>query len=51
MIPISKEQIAPLQSKVVTRDEFNFDNLFARPLYSMLSIQDIDSLYNICREC
>lgn len=47
MIPISKEQIAPLQSKVVTRDEFNFDNLFARPLYSMLSIQDIDSLYNI----
>lgn len=47
MVPVDQRQIAALQSKVVTRDEFNFDRMIARPLYTLLSIYDIDQLYNV----
>ena len=36
-----------MQSRMVSIDEFNFDQLIAPPLYSLLSQYDIDRLYNI----
>ena len=36
-----------IQSKIVSKPEFDFDHLFARPLYSLLQQQDIDQLYYI----
>lgn len=39
--------IDTIQSKVVSQDEFNYDHLMARPLYSMVSQSDIDEVYRI----
>lgn len=36
-----------MQSKTVSIDEFNFERLCAPQLYSLLSVYDIDRLYNI----
>ena len=44
---INKDNVKVLQSKIVTKEEFDYDNMFARPLYSLLSQYDIDRLYNI----
>ena len=44
---INKDNVKILQSKIVTKEEFDYDNMFARPLYSLLSQYDIDRLYNI----
>ena len=39
--------IDTIQSRVVSQDEFNYDHLMARPLYSMVSQSDIDEVYRI----
>lgn len=39
--------IERMQSRAVTIDEFNFDNLTAPPLCSLLTLNDIDQLYSI----
>lgn len=39
--------LSKLQSNVVSKEEFDFDRLSARPLLSMLSYSDLDKLYNI----
>ena len=39
--------IETIQSRVVSQEEFNYDRLNARPLYSLLSQNDIDELYRI----
>jgi hypothetical protein len=39
--------ISRMQSKITTIDDFNFDKLSCPPLYSLFTMQDIDSLYNI----
>ena len=39
--------IDAIQSRVVSQDEFNYDHLMARPLYSMVSQSDIDEVYRI----
>lgn len=44
---IDKEKVKILQSKIVSKEEFDYDTMFARPLYSLLSQYDIDRLYNI----
>ena len=36
-----------LQSRIMSIDDFNFDRLSAPPLYSLLSQQDIDTLYKV----
>lgn len=36
-----------MQSRVVSKDEFNYDHLSARPLYSMVTQSDIDEVYRI----
>ena len=43
----NKNVIETLQSRVVTKDEFNYDHLTARPIYSMLTQSDIDEIYRI----
>jgi len=47
MIPADQRVLQTLQSRVVTQDEFDFDHLYARPLYSLLTQYDIDRLNNI----
>ena len=44
---IDKKKLKILQSKVVSKEEFDYDTMFARPLYSLLTQYDIDRLYNI----
>lgn len=39
--------IAKMKSRIVTQGEFDYDHLFARPLYSFMSQTDTDKLYNI----
>ena len=36
-----------MQSRIVSKDVFDFDRLTARPLLSMLDYSDLDKLYNI----
>lgn len=36
-----------MQSRIVSKDQFNFDTMSARPLLSMLDYSDLDKLYNI----
>ena len=36
-----------MQSRVISKDVFDFDRLTARPLLSMLDYSDLDKLYNI----
>ena len=47
VLPDNKKELEIVQSKIVSESEFNFDHMFARPLYSMLSQYDIDRLYKI----
>lgn len=42
-----KKVVDTIQSRVVTQDEFNYDHLMARPLYSLVSQNDIDEVYRI----
>ena len=44
---INSDILQTLQSKVVSKEEFDFDKLAARPILSMLDYSDIDKLYNI----
>jgi len=39
--------IAKMKSRIVTQGEFDYDHLFARPLYSFMSQMHTDKLYNI----
>lgn len=39
--------ISRIQSRTLTIDEFNFDKLIALPLYSLLTVDDINKLYQI----
>lgn len=43
----NKDIVKRIQSRTVTLSEFNYDNLYARPLNSLLTPYDIDRLYNI----
>ena len=47
MVLGNQNLITSLQSRVVTKEEFDFDHLTARPLYSMLTSDDINQLYTI----
>lgn len=47
MILGNKNLISTIQSRVVTKEEFDYDHLYARPLYSMLTQDDINQLYTI----
>lgn len=44
---VNSDILSTLQSRVVTREEFDFDKLSARPLRSFLDYSDLDKLYNI----
>lgn len=47
MASTRKEIIYRMQSKVETKELFNFESLTAPPLYSLLSYQDINQLHRI----
>ena len=42
-----KKVVEVMQSRVVTQDEFNYDHLTARPLYTLVTQSDIDEVYRI----
>jgi len=42
-----KKLLDKIQSRVVTRPDFNYDTLFTRPLASLLTQYDVDRLYNV----
>ncbi len=42
-----KKLLEKIQSRIVTRPDFNYDTLFTRPLASLLTQYDVDRLYNI----
>lgn len=42
-----KKMLEKIQSRVITKPEFDYDTLFSRPLVSLLSQYDVDRLYNI----
>lgn len=44
---IDKNNLKILQSKMTTKEEFDYDTMFTVPLYSLLSQYDIDRLYNV----
>lgn len=44
---IDTDVLKRLQSRTVSKSEFNFDQMLARPLFSYISQFDVDQLYNI----
>lgn len=42
-----QKAIEKIQSRIITKPEFNYDTLFVRPLASLLTQYDVDKLYNI----
>lgn len=44
---INSDILRRMQSRIVSKDMFDFDTLGARPLLSMLDYSDLDKLYNI----
>lgn len=44
---VDKNNLKILQSKITTKEEFDYDTMFTVPLYSLLSQYDIDRLYNV----
>lgn len=45
--PTRQHIIRKMQSRIITKEEFNFDHLSTYPLYSLLTQYDVDRLYNI----
>ena len=44
---INSDILSTLQSRVITREEFDFEKLSARPLATFLDYSDLDKLYNV----